>query len=304
MKGYGEHRISCEQARELDMVDYLSGLGYEPARIRGNQYWYLSPLRAEKTPSFKINRKLNRWFDFGLGEGGNLIDFAIAYHSCTVGEFLALLEGGIPFHRPLKTPNPIIEEDPNGSIEIVEVKSLYHPALLDYLQLRRIPVTIADRHCREVHYKVREKAYFAIGFANDSGGWELRNPYFKGGNSPKDISTLINGAGELAVLEGYMDFLSLVAIMGWQESYPSDFLILNSLSFFERSLPLMEQYPKVRLYLDNDASGQHCSRIALARSDRFTDESGLYQNHEDLNDWLRHFGNPLPPDMPDAREPP
>src|SRR5690606_28377132 len=43
---------------------YLSSLGHEPARISGNNFWYHSPLHADKMPSFKINRQLNKWYDF------------------------------------------------------------------------------------------------------------------------------------------------------------------------------------------------------------------------------------------------
>ncbi len=56
----------------MDMVEYLQKLGYQPQKIRNNDYWYLSPLRDEKTASFKVNRKLNAWYDFGLGQGGNI----------------------------------------------------------------------------------------------------------------------------------------------------------------------------------------------------------------------------------------
>ncbi len=44
--------ILCAQANEIDLVDYLQNAGQRPLKIRGNDYWYLSPLREEKTPSF------------------------------------------------------------------------------------------------------------------------------------------------------------------------------------------------------------------------------------------------------------
>lgn len=300
-----ETRLSCSEARELDIVDYLSGLGHEPVKIKGRDFWYLSPLRTEKTTSFKVNRKLNRWFDFAMGKGGNLIDFAIEYHGCTVGEFLASLQDRFFFQQPSpESKATIYQQDRDNGIKILEVKSIFHPALLDYLEERRIPIAIADWHCQEVHYIVRDKEYFAIGFVNDSGGYELRNAYFKGSSSPKGITTITNGNKELAVFEGFAEFLSLVVMMGWREPYPVDVLVLNSLSFFEGSFPLMEGYVRVRLYLDNDTAGQNCSRMALARSDRFVDESSLYTNYKDLNDWLRHFGKPVPPINPVSNEPP
>ncbi len=81
--------FTCEEARNLDLVDYLESLGFSPQKIRNNnEYWFLSPLRCENEPSFKVNRKLNAWFDFGIGKGGNTIDFGILYHKCTVKELL------------------------------------------------------------------------------------------------------------------------------------------------------------------------------------------------------------------------
>src|SRR3954463_15840099 len=94
--------ISISEARQMDIVEYLEKLGYQPEKIRNNDYWYLSPLRDEKTASFKVNRKLNAWYDHGIGRGGNIIDFGLLYHGCTVSELLPRLQQshghGFSFH--------------------------------------------------------------------------------------------------------------------------------------------------------------------------------------------------------------
>ena len=84
--------FTCAEAREIDLVDYLFSLGYKPTKIRNNDYWYLSPLRDETEASFKVNRKLNAWYDFGLGKGGDLIDFGTSYYNCSVSELLEKLK--------------------------------------------------------------------------------------------------------------------------------------------------------------------------------------------------------------------
>ena len=94
-------KVSCAQAKELDLVDYLASVGYEPTQIRNHDDWYLSPLRDEKTPSFKVNRNMNRWYDFGEGKGGNIIDFGILYHNCNVKELLIKLSEPFSFQRAL-----------------------------------------------------------------------------------------------------------------------------------------------------------------------------------------------------------
>ena len=38
------------EAKRIRIVDYLRLLGHEPVKVRGGQYWYLSPLRKEDTP--------------------------------------------------------------------------------------------------------------------------------------------------------------------------------------------------------------------------------------------------------------
>jgi hypothetical protein len=270
----------------MDMVAYLSALGHEPAKVRHFDYWYLSPLRDEKTPSFKVNRKLNRWYDHGLGQGGNLIDFAVRYHRCTVGEFLQSVSGNLSFHQPIYTPVKKQEKREESRINILRERPLSSFFLCRYLRQRRIPLALDGRYCKEVTYELNGKEYLGIGFENNSGGYELRNPYFKASSSPKDITTFDNGAGEAAVFEGFMDFLSFLAIHKNQRQTQHDFVILNSVAFFEKARPFMERHETIRLYLDRDATGQNYSRYALSLNTKYRDESGLYQHYKDLNDWL------------------
>ncbi|HRP37960.1 MAG TPA: CHC2 zinc finger domain-containing protein [Candidatus Dojkabacteria bacterium] len=177
-----QQRLSIAKAKAMDMVDYLSRLGYKPSKIRNDDYWYLSPLRDEKTPSFKVNRKLNRWYDHGLGKGGNLIDFAILHQNCTIGEFLQKLNGDFSFHQPVFHQSEQLKT--KKILNILQDYSIGSFALLRYLEQRRIPIDIADQFCREVRYELNNKIYYGIGFKNDSGGYEIRNPYFKADSSP------------------------------------------------------------------------------------------------------------------------
>jgi DNA primase len=80
--------MNCEQANQIDLVDYLHSLGYQPQKIRNYHYWYLSPLRDEKAASFKVNKQRNVWYDHGLGKGGDVIEFAVQFFNCNVSEAL------------------------------------------------------------------------------------------------------------------------------------------------------------------------------------------------------------------------
>jgi hypothetical protein len=92
---------------------------------------------------------------------------------------------------------------------------LSSPALLSYLQERGINTALAKRECREAHFTNNGKRYFAIAFPNISGGYEIRNRYFKGCIAPKEISH-IRQSGEprkaCYVFEGFMDYLSFLTL--------------------------------------------------------------------------------------------
>lgn len=286
---FGRQRLSLDKAKAIGIVSYLTTLGYQPSKIRNNDYWYLSPLRNEKTPSFKVNKAINRWYDHGLGRGGNFIDFAILYHDCTVADLLRRLAGEPSFQRQLfslilPTASPV------SKLTIVNDCKLSSAALMGYMRHRRIPLDIADRYCREVHYQVDERAYYAVGFKNNFGGWEIRNAYFKGSGSPKGVTTFDNGAKEAIVFEGFFDFLSFRAVHQNEPEDRFNFVVLNSVSFFESARSFMEKHDRIKLYLDRDSTGQNCSRYALSLSSNYYDESSLYSNHKDFNDWIMHFG--------------
>lgn len=264
------------------MVDYLASLGIQAQKIRGYSYWYLSPLRIEKSASFKINRRLNRWYDFGLGQGGNLIDFGILYFRCSVSDFLSGLSNE---STSIPVPELAIAATPDTRIKISNTKPLSHPALLEYISSRKVSHKLAFQYCNEVDFSIADKKYFAIGFANKLGGYELRNKFFKGSNSPKAVTWFKNGNTRLCVFEGFFDFLSFLTLQATAAGN-NDFLVLNSLAFFEGATEEMLLYNAVHLYLDNNPAGQTCTRSAAARSSKFQDRSFLYKDHEDLNDFL------------------
>ena len=51
--------MNIKEAKQIRLVEYLRIVGYLPVNVKGYQYWYLSPLREERTPSFKVNDNLN-----------------------------------------------------------------------------------------------------------------------------------------------------------------------------------------------------------------------------------------------------
>ncbi|MDB5276142.1 MAG: primase [Ferruginibacter sp.] len=285
-----QKRLTCLQVKAMDIVEYLKASGYEPQKIKGQDYWYLSPLRKEKKASFKVNRRLNRWYDHGIGKGGNLVDFAVEYYSCSINELLQRLECNFSFHQPnaLSTDTGKISGEP--VIQILKTKPIHSPALLQYIKSRNIPIILADKYCREIDYKLNDKIYYSIGFLNDAGGYEMRNAFCKNSGAPKAVTTIKNGAKKIAVFEGFFDFLSFVFLLQNYSETEWDFCILNSLSFFEKSRSFLEQYEAIHLFLDNDVAGQNCSRSVTDLNKKYIDESSFYAGYKDLNEWIVTMG--------------
>jgi hypothetical protein len=293
-------KLKCEQAKEIDLVDYLTSLGHQPKQIRNQDYWYLSPLRSEKTASFKVNRQKNVWYDFGIGKGGDLITFGTLYHNCSVSELLDRLSEFqsrpvLSFHPPailgiVPGADPIageMKEATEGKIVLVETRPLTARHLTEYLEKRCITLEIASRYCKEVDFLLYAKLHTVIGFQNNSGGFELRNGNFKGSSSPKDIAFIDNNQQQVAVFEGFFSYLSFQTLSRNETQPQANFLILNSLSFFEKSRQLMEKHREVHLLLDRDSAGISNTQKALRWDNKkYIDRSDFYSNCKDLNDWL------------------
>jgi hypothetical protein len=253
------HNSFLATAKQIDLVDYRSSLGYQPQKIRNNDYWYLSPLREEKTASFKVHRKLNVWYDFGVVKGGTLVHFGVQYFNCSASEFLNRISGNnfinFSFHQPVIAGEK--KDKSESKIVIVSEHSLTAKPLLEYLEKRRIPMAIADRFCREIEFSLYGKKQSAIGFKNDSKGYELRSGNFKGSTSPKGITTIDSNAIHITVFEGFFNFLSwqVLLLKNNEEQLQrltkiqTDFLILNSLSFFDKMRQKMEKHSVVNLFL-------------------------------------------------------
>ena len=286
--------MNIQEAKQIKIADYLQSLGHRPVKQQGANLWYKSPLRNESEASFKVNTTMNSWFDFGVGKGGNIITLAsYLYASDSLPYLLDKLEKQALHVRP--TDFSFIQQASEPSFERLEVRELNHPALLRYLSERKINLHIARKECVELHFSHGGKSYFAIGFKNKSGGYEVRNLFFKGCMSPKDI-THIRQQGEprytCYVFEGMMDYLSFLSLRLWKfPSCPSlkaqDYVILNSTSNVDKAVDALYGYERISCLLDNDDAGRKATLdIENALGYRVRDASHLYCEYKDLNDYL------------------
>ena len=286
--------MNTNEAKRIRIEEYLHSLGYNPVRRQGGNLWYKSPFRDEQEPSFKVNMERNLWYDFGAGRGGNIIALARElYASDSLPYLLERIAEQAPGVRPGSFSfggQPLSKP----SFQQLEAVPLSSPALLSYLRQRGINTELAKRECREVRYLTGGKPYFAVGFPNRSGGYEIRNKFFKGCIAPKDITHIRQTEpGETCCLfEGFMDYLSFLTLR--QERHPDrpalggqDHIVLNSVSNFSKALRPLGDYERIHCFLDNDRAGLEALReIQREYGSRVRDASYVYSGYKDLNDYL------------------
>ena len=274
--------MEIQYIKQIAITDYLQQQGYAPARVQGIHYWYYSPLRNERTPSFKVNTERNQWYDFGSGEHGDIIDLVCALHRCTISEAIRLLSGAKQVaHQEFSFGGE--RKISERKLEILSAQPLSNPYLLRYLAARAIPLPVASAYCSEILFQNMKRTYYAIGFANDALGWEIRNMYFKGCIAPKAITTIKKGTDRLQIFEGFMDFLS------WQVLNPSstsDAIVLNSLALLPRIKEQIAGYREVESFLDNDDAGRKSFAVLKQIFPQIVDGATCYPEHKDLNEWL------------------
>ena len=278
--------MQLHDIKQVSIVDYLAQTGYKPKLTKGVNYWYCSPLRSELTPSFKVNAERNQWYDFGTGDHGDIIDLVCALQHCSTAEAmrrLAALKGvRLAPSFSFGGTTPVRSQAP--SMELIGVQAVKHPKLLLYLSERGLQPSDVSLFLSEVYYRVSEKCFFALGFPNDAGGWELRNPYFKGCFAPKAISTIKGtDSHKLQLFEGFMDFLS------WRKLHPevqADSIILNSLTLLPKLIPTLHPYPIIESLLDNDEAGDRATKQLFDAGLPVKDMRACYAPYKDINEYL------------------
>lgn len=296
--------MNTAQAKKIPLREILAKLGLQPAKTfkGGAELAYHSPFREEKEPSLFVNTQKNVWNDFG-DIGGNALDFVIRHQNTDVKGALSFLEQlfgngfvALPV-KPVRVAQ--IEPTPNENTFLLDSTAPFGAnkgSLFNYITVdRKIDPLIAAQYLKEVRFSNREngRKYFAVGFANLSGGFEIRNPYFKSSLGTKDMSFVkgIGGGKAVWVFEGFMDFISKLTL-DHSEMPPSDCLILNSVSYFDKAVLFIRAsgYEIINGFLDNDRAGDETTiKLKAEFGDAFFDQRPEYHEFKDLNEYLKHM---------------
>lgn len=273
----------------ISIVDLLSRLGYDPVKKIGKEHQYFSMLHEETKPSFYVCDELGVWYDQGLGKGGNVIDFGLAYWRLsfpeTLEKIVQVCGTDLPKQEDRRKRSAV--KIPNYKVE--NVKELgTNPTITEYLQYRGI-WQAAQGRLKEVYYYVEDqkkqrKYFFAAGWQNEQGTWEVRNLHFQACLGHKAISFIPGSNDRISLFEGYMDYLS------WLTENPEasdSVIVLNSVNLLPIAIKKAQEFSEVSAYFDRDKAGHNATLELIKVIPQAIDRSAIYDGHNDYNDYLR-----------------
>lgn len=295
--------MNIATANAIPLSEILAKMGFIPSYKRQETLWYLSPLRDEKTPSFKVNPAMNTWRDFGEGLGGAVIGFVCIYlerqnlaHS--VKDALRWLSEHVPEIKPLPASRKPVTP-PQLVFKLQRVSSVHTKYLIDYIIDRGITVAIARKYLREIDFynSATQRTFKALGLRNTDEGYELRNRAFKGSVKSKNVSFIRGStppATAIHVFEGMFDHLSAL-LHEKGRKFEDDVIVLNSISNLEKAFPYIRDYPytEIHTWFDNDLAGEKATQafksLAAEMNVKHRPKNEIYAPHKDVNAW--HLAN-------------
>ena len=279
--------------KRYPIVEYLERKGIKLVRKTPTYAIYRSPLREETQPSFKVDTEKNLWIDYGEGRGGSIIDLCMRMEGCTLSEAIRRLGQNAPVNDTYSFLNDFVPNNSqpmmaiNGARRLIEISDTLPPYFQEYLMKERcIDLEKATPFLKCISYEVRGRHYQAIGFANLSGGYELRDDKtFKGTIAPKDITPIFTDRAEpVCIFEGFMDFLSFLSM---KEEITNHCLVMNSVSNVARTIRYLNDrhLTHIRAFLDNDEAGRRVVQDFIKAGFHVEDMNIHYQDFKDLNDF-------------------
>ena len=283
--------------KRYSIVEYLERKGIRPVRKTSTYVMYRSPLREETHPSFKVDTEKNLWIDYAEGRGGSIIDLCMRLEGCMLSEAICRLgqnaseyivpSSSSPKRETSISPKQTENTMASGTRRLTSISDTLPPHLQEYLKKERcIDLEKATPFLKCISYEVRGRRHETIGFANSSGGYELRdNKIFKGTIAPKDITPIFEDRAQpVCLFEGFMDFLSFLSMKG---EVTNQCLVMNSVSNVARSIHYLNKrnITSVRAFLDNDDTGRKAVQEFVNAGFKVEDMAVYYKDFKDLNEY-------------------
>jgi hypothetical protein len=278
--------MNIEQIKEK--YTCLEYLGDRVVKKVANGYLARAPWREDKHPSLTVTLNGEGWHDMKTGEHGSIIDLVSKDRGMTKKQVCAWFDAFAPISSSFH-PQEFYGGKEKDGFASFSVMPLQSRGLYAYLHERRINIDIARQFLQEAHYSFEERTdgryLYALAYANDLGGYELRSERFKGGTSPKGISTHFGQKNaSVVVFEGFMDMLSFATLCG---EVRHNYVTLNSIVNAPAAIEVLRNYQgAIYLCLDNDDGGEDATKEMLDALPSAIDIRSRFTPAKDVNEYL------------------
>jgi len=134
--------------KDISIRWFLQERGIHPTKDYGNYGLYYSPYREDHKASMKVDFNKNVWIDYGIGEGGSIIDLVMKLENCS------FIEAANRFERNTANVNLGSNADnnlsfhrDNSAMTIQNIVPITHPKLIAWVQERKIDLSLANFYC-------------------------------------------------------------------------------------------------------------------------------------------------------------
>lgn len=294
-KKYSDEEIS-EITGSYSVLDYFNLLASKNKviydRKSGREHYY----RTDQN-KFAVNE--SKYYDFKTGEGGGIVKAVMFFENKNWKEAMDFIKNNSGFILNDETFAVHQSNKKNSHLHypprVLQIHPPNNDVLFNYFEKRGITRDILENHTSQIHFEVGGKCYFGIGIENQSGGYEVRNPFLKTKIGNSNFSSIPGTkSDEIVVFEGLTDMLSFLRLQKDSKITNTRTLIaLNSVMNAEKFIDFHKDYTgKIFLCLDNDRAGSVATEkiIKLMPNAKTKDIRNLYGIQEngfsDLNDYL------------------
>ena len=279
--------MNIEQIKEQKTcLDYL---GKPLKKTSSGWHIYRCPWKTDTHPSLTVSPDGKVWRDLSTGAEGGIIELIQTCLGTKDFKAVCVEFDSSSFSRSKILDSQKEKEFESNGFASFSVVPLQSRGLYAYLHERRINIDIARQFLQEARYSFQERTdgrhLYALASLNNLGGYELRSSRYKGGTSPKGITTHLNrDNAPVVVFEGFMDMLSFATLCG---GVRHNYITLNSIVNAPAAIEVLQSISgKIYLCLDNDEGGAKATAFIQNALPTAVDIRHRFAPAKDVNDYL------------------
>jgi hypothetical protein len=267
--------MNIEQINSIELSVILDKMGRKPIRENNEEVAFCAPWRDEKKPNLTVRKKDNVWYDHVLKRGGKVLQIIQVWLESQGKDSSAKAAlawgreaiGYLPRIKPVQDDDDFhYWDETDENLKLLRVVPIEKNGLIKYAESRGIPPYVMNKYFVEVQFLNKKSGVknYALGMKNESDGYEVRHPHFKGCVGPRDI-IYVRGenpkASGINIFEEPFDFLSAITRREGKP-FEDDTIIMTSMNCLVQAAGFVKgkDFTHCYTWMDNDEPGQKATQ--------------------------------------------